>query len=308
MAKRSDGAALRKRRMTLEQRSAWTGRVFAIPFLIGFLLFFLSPLAQSVRFAFSEVTVEIGNYTTKFVGFQNFYYIFRQDLDYTGNLVDSFVQLAWRVPVIIISSLFISLIIKQNFRGRTLVRAIFFLPVIVSSGVIMDTIKMDMVAANAMSGNVVTSETVFQSQGLVTILQEAGLNEKIVNVFTTVSNNFFDVIYNGGIQMLLFLAGLQNISPTLYEAASVEGATAWESFWDITVPIMTPIILVNVVYTIVDCFIASTNKVMIQVMGNVELLQFGTSAAMLWSYCIAILLLLGVIFLIFRRISAANEM
>lgn len=293
----------RNRKLSLETKNAFVGFAFAIPFCIGFIFFFLMPLIQSFSFAFSDVTVEIGGYKTVFVGIQNFYNIFRVDLDYTGNLVNSFSQLAWRVPVVILSSLFIALIIKQEFKGRILVRAIFFLPVIISSGVIMDTIKLDMVAANTMAGNTVTTETVFQSQGLITLLQEAGLNEKIVNVFSTISNNFFDVIYNGGVQMLLFLAAIQGVSPTLYEAASVEGATAWESFWNITVPMVLPIILVNIIYTIVDCFTASSNRVMVQVMSNVELLQFGTASAMLWVYCISVLLLLGIIFLIFRRIG-----
>ena len=174
---------------------------------------------------------------------------------------------------------------------------------IISSGVIMDTIKMDMVAANTMAGNTVTTETVFQSQGLITLLQEAGLNEKIVGVFSTITNNFFDVIYNGGVQMLLFLAALQGVSPNLYEAAAVEGTTAWENFWYITVPMILPIVLVNIIYTIVDCFTASTNRVMRQVMSNIELLNFGLASAMLWVYCIAVLLLLALVFFIFRQVN-----
>lgn len=304
--KMPNGTTTRKFRMTLEKKNAWAGFAFAVPFCIGFVFFFLMPLLQSFIFSFSDVSVDIGGYKTDFVGFQNIYDIFRVDLDYTGNLINSFSQLAWRVPVVIISSLFTALIIKQDFKGRVIVRAIFFLPVIISSGVIMDTIKMDMVAANTMAGNTVTSETVFQSQGLITLLQEAGLNDKIVGVFSTITNNFFDVIYNGGVQMLLFLAALQGVSPTLYEAASVEGATVWEDFWFITMPMIMPIVLVNIIYTIVDCFTASSNRVMVQVMSNVELLHFGLASAMLWVYCILVLILLGIVFLIFRRTNS-NE-
>ncbi|MGN0493646.1 MAG: carbohydrate ABC transporter permease, partial [Acutalibacteraceae bacterium] len=159
----------------------------------------------------------------------------------------------------------------------------------------------DMVAANTMQGSVVASGTVFQSTALNDLLVEAGFADKIVKLFTTIANNVFDIIYNGGIQMLMFLAGLQSIPSSLYEAASVEGATGWESFWKITLPGLLPVILINIVYTVVDCFTASQNAVMRQVMQGIKLMRYEEAAAMLWVYCIVIMVFLGLIFLLFRR-------
>ena len=229
------------------------------------------------------------------------------DLHYGTNLAKTLLDMLWRVPVILISSLFIAMLLNQKFRGRTLVRAICFLPVIVASGVILDTIRIDMIASSTMSGSTVASGTIFQSTALSDLLVEAGFSTQIVNLFTNISNNVFDVIYSGGIQMLLFLAGLQGIASSLYEAAEVEGATAWESFWKITLPLMTPVILINVVYTIVDCFTSSQNAVMQQVMTGLEILRFGESAAMLWVYCVLVLIVLGLVFLLFRRVTGDRE-
>ena len=300
-------AQMKKPNMTLERRNSWTGRMFVLPFYVGIIFFFLRPLYQSIRFSFSDVTVESGYYAQKFIGLGNYRHIFTVDLYFLGNLVNTIGQLAWRVPVIIISSLFISMMLNQNFRGRTIVRAICFLPVIIASGVILDSIKMDMVAANAMKGNVISSGTIFQSTALNDLLVQAGFAQKIVVLFITIANNVFDVIYNGGIQMLMFLAGLQSISPTLYEAASVEGASDWESFWKITLPLMSPIILINVVYTIVDCFTSSQNAVMKQVLAGIELLRFGESSAMLWTYCFLIMIVLGLVFLLFKRAKSISQ-
>lgn len=291
----------------LSRRDALIGRMFCLPFYLGLIFFFIGPIVQSIRFSFSDVSLATGHYVLDWVGLGNYHAAFREDLYYSQNLVATLIEMLWRVPVILISSLFIAMLLNQKFRGRTLVRAICFLPVIVASGVILDTIRMDMVASNTMSGNVVSSDTVFQSTALNELLVEAGFSNQIVNLFTTISNNVFDVIYGGGIQMLMFLAGLQGISRSMYEAAEVEGATAWESFWKITLPLLAPVILINVVYTIVDCFTASQNAVMKQVMTGIQIMRFGESAAMLWTYCLVVLAVLGVVFLLFRRATGERE-
>lgn len=291
----------------LRRRDAMIGRLFCLPFYLGLLFFFIGPIYQSIRFSFSDVTLEVGRYALEPVGIGNYHAIFFEDLHYGTNLAKTLLDMLWRVPVILISSLFIAMLLNQKFRGRTLVRAICFLPVIVASGVILDTIRIDMIASSTMSGSTVASGTIFQSTALSDLLVEAGFSTQIVNLFTNISNNVFDVIYSGGIQMLLFLAGLQGIASSLYEAAEVEGATAWESFWKITLPLMTPVILINVVYTIVDCFTSSQNAVMQQVMTGLEILRFGESAAMLWVYCVLVLIVLGLVFLLFRRVTGDRE-
>ena len=293
-----------KSRLSLKARSSITGIMFVLPFTLGMLFFFFAPIAQSIRFMFSDVRVESTGFEAVFTGVENLHYIFRVDLKFSQNLTASILQTLWKVPVIIIASLFIAMIINSEFTGRTVVRAIFFMPVIVMSGVIMDVIKLDMIAANTMGGSVVSVNSVIKSNALNDLLVSSGMSRGLVQFFTMIADNVFDVLYSGGIQMLMFLAALQSISPSLYEAASIEGATAWESFWKITVPMLLPFMLINIVYTIVDCFTASSNLVMKQVMASVELIQMGRAAAMTWVYCGIVLALLGIVFFLFSRSKA----
>lgn len=282
-------------------RNAWAGRLFALPFYIGFLFFVVNPIVLSIRFAFSDVSVEIGGYNLDFTGMANLQYIFNTDIFYKGNLRASVLQLLWQVPVILVASLFIALILKSEFRGRTIIRAIFFLPVIIASGIIMDTIRLDVTASSAMSGSVVAGGVITQSTALRDLMVSAGFGEGIVSFFTNIADNIFNVMWKSGVQMLLFLAGLQTISPSLYEASAIEGATKWEDFWKITLPMLKPIILVNCIYTIVDCFTASDNPVMRQVLSNVGLMELGLASAMLWVYCTIITVVLCIVFFAFSR-------
>ncbi len=204
----------------------------------------------------------------------------------------------YQVPFILIVSLFLATIINQKFVGRTFVRAIFFLPVIVASGVVISLIQSDALSSTMMEGN--TETTIFNSTVLEEFLQQTGLSAKITGYFTTITNNMFDLLWKTGIQTLMFLAGLQSVSPSLYEASSVEGATGWENFWLITFPMLVPIIFVNTVYTVVDSFMDLSNGVMTQILGTTNNVEYGKAAAMGWSYTIIILFVLLLVFILFK--------
>ncbi len=287
-----------KKKRNLYQKQALTGHFFCIPLYIGAILFFIIPLFQSFRYSFSKVTPELGTMLTKFIGGENYHYIFRVDADFVTNLISSFTGLLYQVPFILIASLFLATIINQKFRGRTFVRAVFFLPVIVASGVVISLIQSDALSSTMMEGDAET--TIFNASVLEEFLQDIGLNVKIIGYFTTITNNMFDLLWKTGIQTLMFLAGLQGISPTLYEASSVEGATSWENFWLITFPMLIPIILVNTVYTIVDSFTDLSNRVMSQILGTTNNIEYGKAAAMGWTYTVIILLVLSVVFFCFK--------
>lgn len=294
----------RKRlKMTLAGRQAMTGRLFVLPFYIGFILFFLVPIVQSIVFAFSKVTLDVGAYHTEFVGLENIRYIFNDDLNYTFNLQNSVIQLLWQLPVIILLSLFIALILNSRFKGRTLVRAIFFLPVIAVTGTIVTILQSDTAAANVLAGNVVSSGMIEYSTGIEDFLVRAGLGRQIVDFLTRMSDTIFNLLWKTGVQMIIFLAGLQSISPALYEASAIEGATAWENFFKITVPMMVPIITLNVVYTIVDFFIDSNNLVMNQVIQNSSALRLDRSAAMAWVYFLIVGVILAAVMAVFAQIN-----
>lgn len=293
---------MKKPHMTISGRRAMTGRLFVLPFYIGFLLFFLKPAVESLTFAFSDVTIKRGGFDVVFSGLKNLRYIFQSDPDFTKNLVASLTSLLYTVPVVIIASLFFAIVLNAKFHGRTVVRAIFFLPVIIASGVVMEIINSDTFASGLISSSQgMDSAITASSYGLTELLIQMGLSEDIVSYFAYISSNLYDLMWRTGIQMIIFLAALQSISPALYEASAIEGASAWENFWMITIPMIAPMILVNIVYTIIDTFTDSANAVMDQITTVFRDQQYSRAAAMSWVYFLIIGVILGVVLFISAR-------
>ena len=293
---------MKKPKLTIEGRKAMSGRLFILPFTIGFLLFFLKPALESLTFVFNDVSLKVGGFTMQFVGLKNLKYIFLTDPDFNKNLVSSMTSLLYKVPVVIIASLFFAIVLNSKFHGRTFVRAVFFLPVIFASGVVMEIINSDTFATSLISSSEGMKTTVSASSyGLTSLLVDMGLNEKVVEYFSYISSNLYDLMWRTGIQMIIFLAALQSISPSLYEASEVEGASAWENFWMITIPMISPMILINVVYTIIDTFTDSANVVMDQINSVFADQQYDRAAAMSWVYFLIIGLLLAIVLLLSSR-------
>lgn len=289
-------------RLTIEQRTALNGHLYVLPFYIGFIFFFLTPIIKSISYVFCNVSFDVTGVLTEFTGLENLKFIFNKDLDFKGNLVTSVTALLWKTPVILILSLLLAMIANINMPGKGVIRSVFFLPVILSSGVVLDTIREDDIAGLMMRGSVVSANgSVVSSNSLANMLEQAGLSISIVNLFINISNNIFDLLFNCGIPMLIFLSGLQGISPSLYEASSVEGATAWDNFWKITLPMIMPVALINLVYIIVDNFASSSNLVMQQVLASVELLKLGEASAMVWVFCVIIAVIFAVFFAIANK-------
>ena len=204
------------------------------------------------------------------------------------------------MPLILVLSLFIAILLNQDFHGRVLARAVFFLPVIVASGVILTLFSQDSYATGMMSTN--TETALFGAYGLEALLNKMNLPGNVVSGLTGVVNGIFDIVWQSGIQILLFLSGLQSIPGSFYEAASIEGANGWLSFWKITFPTLMPTMLVAIVYSIVDSFTYYANPVieLIQTTytGN---MRFGYASAMSWVYFAFISVVLALVFLIIGR-------
>lgn len=299
---------MKKPKLTIEGRKAMTGRLFVLPFYFGFAFFFLRSALQSLTFVFSDVQLRPGGFLTKWVGLNNLKYIFLSDPDFNKNLVSAVTALLYKVPVVIISSLFFAIILNSKFRGRTFIRAVFFLPVIIASGVVMEIINSDTFATSLITASAGMESTVSAtSYGITSLLIDMGLNANIVEYFSYISSNLYDLMWRTGIQMIIFLAALQSISPALYEASSIEGASAWENFWMVTVPMITPMILVNVVYTVIDTFTDSANEVMDQISSVFTSQQYDRAAAMSWVYFIIIGIILSIVLFAFSRIDAPER-
>lgn len=289
--------------LTLKRRESFAGRLFVLPFYIGFILFSAKPLAETFIMIFNDVKIEYGGYNMVYTGLDNLNYIYNVDADFLFNLFSSVGNMLWQVPAVLIISIILAQIINTKFVGRTFARAVFFVPVIVMTGTIVLIIQNDVVASAALNGGVVAGGKIEYSVGLEQILVEAGMSDSVVEFFSNVINNMFNLLWKTGVQIVIFLAGLQSISPSLYEASSIEGATKWEDFFRITLPMLMPIIVINTVYTIVDFFTDSTNKAMNQVIVAVDGLKFGRAAAMAWSYFVLIGLFIAIIMLLLAKLN-----
>jgi len=297
--------AKHKKQRNLRRRNAITGYFFISPFIIGFLVFLLKPMIESFRMSFCNVLIAAGQQEGG-KGFilepiktwkdSNYYRAFLYDPYFKNRLVDSLKEMAIQVPAILVFSFFIALILNQEFKGRGFVRAIFFLPVILSSGVIVgleynNSLMSGMQDVIKEAGNGINITATLE-----TILKTTGLGGKILDPVFKIIEAVYDVALASGIQIVIFISGLQTVSSSMYEAAKIEGCTAWESFWKITFPLVSSMILVNLVYTTVDFLMRTDNQAMVSITEKVNpQMEYGLSAAMAWSYFGIVAAVLGIL-------------
>lgn len=296
----------RKRRgISYEKKQGFVGFMFTLPWLLGFIMFFFVPAIKSIQFSLSDVAT-LDNYKTTWNNFDNYVGLVTRNPDFLQNLTVSFGDLAINVPVILVFSLFVAVLLNRKFIGRGIARAVFFLPVIVTTGVVMTAFNGASDSSKVFEGEV-SNGIMFSTMNASDLLVDLGLSAEITGYLTQIADRIFDVVWDSGIQIILFLAALQSISPALYEACDVEGATAWEKFWLITFPNVTPIILVNIVYTIVDTFSDPANPVLTQINSLINNdFNYGLSAAMIWVYCVLILIILAIVFAVFVLMKFVN--
>lgn len=275
------------------QKALW-GFIFVLPWLLGFLFFFLVPLITSLQYSFSKVEASSTGVQTTFVGIANYIEAVLVNPNFNRQLLESIMDIMIDVPLILIFSLFVAVILNQQFVGRSVARSIFFLPVILASGVIVgleaESLVQEINQQNAAMGGISNALRAFE---LERIMIGAGVNVTIVEYLTGAVGRIYEIVSLSGVQILIFLAGIQTISPSVYEAAKMEGATGYESFWKITLPMVSPLILVNLIYTIIDSFARSPVTDLIMSIGF-DNFNFGLSSAMAWIYFISIMLILGI--------------
>lgn len=273
---------------TMRARNARIGTYFILPFILGFIVFMAKPMVESFIMSFNDVVLIPGEgYEPTFVGINNFKHALAVDPEYNKFLVEEIGQMVINTIATLVMSFVIAVILNQDFKGRVLCRAIFFLPVILSSGVLPGIEHQnefyDMMSGMAQS--LEESSGVNISQSLQDLLQVSGVANSVFEVVFTMIDSLYDIVMASGIQIIVFLSGLQSISPSLYEAADVEGCSAWEAFWKITFPMVSPLLLVNCIYTIIDFFMKNDNKVMELIYQiTYQDFKFGISAAMSWIY------------------------
>jgi ABC-type sugar transport system permease subunit len=290
---------------TLEGKNARAGYLFVLPFFIGFILFMLLPIFESFRMAFSKVTIDVVNYgfNLEFTGLENLLRALTIDAEFRRLLVEELIRMVLIVPAVIIFSLFIALILNQEFKARGFVRAIFFLPVILSSGVLIGLETNNALLASLAETIKASNQMKTSITGVLEkILAAEGAAQGFMKYIFQVVNQIYNIAMASGIQIIIFLSALQTIPVSMFEAAKIEGATSWECFWKITFPMVSSLILVNVVYSVVDYFIRTDNLVMEKIfLALVNNLDFGFSAAMAWFYFLIVIIVIGVTLSIFSK-------
>lgn len=295
-----------KRGRSLEkQKSRWAW-VFLTPWLVGIIVFFVLPMAQSIVYSFCRLSVTADGFSADFVALENYTYLFTKDTFFLQYLAASLGEVIPSVLMITSFSLLIAVILKEKFAGRSLARTVFFFPVIVASGVIITILKEQvMMSASAADGG---AAYLFQAPDLVAVYAQFGLPEAVLNSITDIVNNFFDLTWKSGVQILLLLSAISNIPDSFYEAAVIDGATAWEKFWKITFPTITPSLLVVVIYTIIDSFTDFDNLVMSMIRSYYTNNNYTYSATIGAIYFVCVMVIIGAVNLVMKRLVIyANE-
>lgn len=291
----------KKKGMTLTGKRAVVGLLFISPWIVGFLAFYVRSFIMTIQFALSEVNVNpgVGGYTTRFLGLENFVYEFTKHPNFSQTLVTSLQDILIDVPLIVFFSLFMALLLNKKFTGRTLVRAIFFIPVIMNADAIVSAIEM---ARSAMMGGVsATSAAIAESTSggvnieyYLSLFKELALPDSLLDYVVGAIGRLNDIISASGVQIVIFIAALQSIPSSLYEVAKIEGATGYETFWKVTFPMVLPHIITNIVYTVVDSF---TNSQIVDMAYETAYTDqiWGLSSAMSLTTTVLICLILGIV-------------
>ncbi|MCI8788422.1 MAG: sugar ABC transporter permease [Lachnospiraceae bacterium] len=279
------------KKLKIESKQKIIGFAFVGPWLLGFAVFSAYPLLYSLYMSFNKVKVSGSALKMEWMGWENYNKALLRDAEVMNNLIKVLQNTVIIIPIIVVFAIIMALLLNEEFKGRSFIRAVFFLPVLLTSG------------------NLIESLTA-QGQGTVSFLKSDTINSLLANIggslgetLTMVIDSFLIILWYSGVQMLILIAGMQSVNPSVYEAATIDGAGKWESLWLITLPNLVPFILLATIYTVVDQFTAPFNKIMDFIMGHMNNVKtgYGYASAISFLYFLLILGMIGIVFLMFRR-------
>ena len=294
-------------RMSYNTKRKLYGFTFLLPFLVGFVMFFAKPLWETIFYSFQKITIdEVGNMVFTANGIQNYIDLFTTEVSTNKTqilrvLTDENTNMLVNVPLITLLALFLALLANRQFKGRAVVRMIFFLPIILGLEVVTDMMTITTGSETIQTGGLFAESFVAKALVRYTSIPMIYLNPIIEFV-----ENIFSIISRSGVQTLVFLAALQSISPSMYEVAKIEGATGYETFWKVTIPSIMHIVVFVVIYTIVDVFLASQIAQEVYAFAFEKANKIGIGSALSVVYIINVLLVLGVV-LLFTRKAVSNN-
>jgi ABC-type sugar transport system permease subunit len=275
---------MNKRKLTLMQKRAISGFLFILPWLIGFIVFYVRSLVMTVQFSLSDIQISPSGYTQAWNGITNYKYIFTEHGSFNQTLVSSLGDIVIDVPLITFFSLLMAMLLNAKFKGRTLVRAIFFMPVIMNSEAIVAA--MDLSRQMMTSGISASSSELMEAANsgvnveyYMALFKTLALPDSVLDYVVAAVGRISDIVSLSGVQIVIFIAALQAVPSSLYEVAKIEGATTYETFWKVTFPMVMPHIITNIVYTVVDSFTDSSIVDLAYTEFNTNY-NFGSSCAM----------------------------
>lgn len=264
--------------------------------VIGFAVFTFIPILTSFYFSMSDVVLSGTGIQVTFVGWENFKAVFSTaaGFSFLQSIRDFVIEILIKVPIITVFAIIIAVLLNQKIKLRGFFRAIYFLPVIIASGPVI-------------------TQLVNQGAATIPLVEQMGILDLINETFTPALAgpiaNIFDqlivILWFSGVQILLFIAALQKIDRSVYEAAMIDGAGPWESFWKITMPALKSMVLVSVIFTIINLATFSENPAISHIKNNMFALDtgFGFSSAIAWIYFLVLALILAFALLVLNAFS-----
>lgn len=291
---------------SLEATRSKYGYIFTSPFILGAFISVIYPVIFSVIYSFCNVTADAKGYVLDFVGFGNFHHIFFVDPNFNFSLLDTVESTLINVPVVVVFSFFLASVLNGEFKGRGFARTMLFLPMILNSNLVNFILRYDHLDENIASKS---SAQVGQFSGaFAQFLEQLNIGTGISNLLVNSVDNIANILAMSVIPIIVMLAGLQSVPSSVYEASYVEGASKWEVFWKISLPIVSPMILVSFVYCIIDSFTSYNNAVISRVETECfKNLEFGIGSAMAWAYLLIVILIVAFAYLIFNKYVSYSD-
>ena len=289
-----------KRKKSIETLKSRYGIMFISPWIIGMILFFVVPIFKSAYYSFASIGISEDGVQSSFVGLENFIEILVKDPAYPDDLLEAISNLLISLPFILVVSIVLALLLNGNYKGRIFFRGLYFLPVILASGVVLD-LFLDSASSKATQA-AISDTASFGMIDFAKVLEGLSLPSGIQNILSEALSRIFLLVWQSGIQTILIIAGLQSIPDLLYEVAKVEGATKWEEFWFITLPMMMRTMLLVIIFSIVELVSSDTNSIVSGSYTKFNAMEYGVGSAMLWFYFLIVGVLISVLFVIYNRV------
>lgn len=297
---------MKNKRPSLEAKRVKVGYLFTLPFIIGAAVAIVYPIIVSVIYSFADITANASGYNIKFVGLGNYNNIFNIDPTFKRILLNTLKSTALNVPVVIIFSFFLASVLNTEFKGRGMARTVLFLPMILNSNLVKSILSGDAVMGSVTEKS--SADTAQISGAFEGFLSKLDIGTGVTDLLVSSVDNITNILAMSVIPIIIMLAGLQSVSKSVYEASYVEGATKWEVFWKISLPIVSPMILVSVIYCIIDSFTSVDNAVIEKVKAvSFTDLEFGLGSAMAWSYLLIVLAIVALVYLVVNRFVSYSD-